>query len=347
MSIKHSTTATGGESGALRGEAAWNDEHKFIEGGSGATLDIAVIADGEFLKRVGSDIVSAVSAGPTGPTGAAGSAGPTGPLGATGAAGPTGATGADSTVPGPTGPLGPTGAQGATGVAGATGAQGNVGPSGPSGPAGPTGPTGVAGNTGPTGPTGAGTTGAQGATGVAGATGAIGPTGPLGATGAAGATGAVGATGAAGGGPSARSVLANANAVASVATTLTHPSLLFAVTTGTHMFQFRIPYNTGLGSIGAKIGLAFPAISACSISARSPIAAGGVAGEFQDFIANSGKLITFTSAPTLTNNYINIDGAITFTAAGTLHVLYAAEILATASGITITAGGSGIIWAMQ
>jgi len=47
------------------------------------------------------------------------------------------------------------------------------------------------------------------------------------------------------------------------------------------------------------------------------------------------------------NNYLCIDGVIQFTAAGTLHVLQAAEVVATASGVTFKAGAAGIIWAMQ
>jgi hypothetical protein len=142
--------------------------------------------------------------------------------------------------------------------------------------------------------------------------------------------------------------VALAAAAASVATTLTHPSLLFAVTTGVHMFRFQFPWNSGLGTIGIKMGLLFPAISSCSIRAVAPVAGGGVGGESQAFIARSGDLISsWTSAPTLSNNYAMIEGVANFTAAGTLQVIYAAEITATGSGITITAGGAGIIWAMQ
>ena len=53
------------------------------------------------------------------------------------------------------------------------------------------------------------------------------------------------------------------------------------------------------------------------------------------------------SAQTLSNNPLAIDGVITFTAAGTMHVIYGADAIATGSGITLPAGGAGIIWAMQ
>src|SRR3990167_2630936 len=319
MAVKHSTTATGGESGSLRGEAAWNDDHVVIETGSGQTLDIAAIPDGEWLKRVGNEIVGDATAGPTGPTGPAGADGPTGP---SGAAGPTGPTGAGSTVPGPSGQAGPTGP---------TGADSTV-----------AGPTGTAGAQGPTGPTGVGTTGP---TGVAGATGTIGPTGPTG-VGTTGADGATGPTGSAGGGPSARTVKALANVVAAITTTALHPSLLFAVTTGTHMFEWRIPFRVVAGANSAKIGLTFPAFSSCAIQVESPVAADGVSGGMQAFIASSGKFVTFTSSPTLENNYIMINGIATFTAAGDMRVIYAAEA-ASASAVTFLAGGGGIIWAMQ
>src|SRR3990167_6815284 len=309
MAVKHSTTATGGESGSLRGEAAWNDDHVVIETGSGQTLDIAAIPDGEWLKRVGNEIVGDATAGPTGPTGPAGADGPTGPSGTDGAAGTTGPSGA-------AGPTGPTGADSTV--------------PGPSGQAGPTGPTGV-GTTGPTG--------------VAGATGTIGPTGPTG-VGTTGADGATGPTGSAGGGPSARTVKALANVVAAITTTALHPSLLFAVTTGTHMFEWRIPFRVVAGANSAKIGLTFPAFSSCAIQVESPVAADGVSGGMQAFIASSGKFVTFTSSPTLENNYIMINGIATFTAAGDMRVIYAAEA-ASASAVTFLAGGGGIIWAMQ
>lgn len=316
VTITHATPADGTFSAT--GDTEWERAH--VASGLGNVAELSL--DGVTANVLHGDGSWSAQAGPTGPTGAAGAQGTTGVAGATG---PTGAAGAQ----GPTGPTGAQGAQGTTGVAGPTGANGATGVAGPTGANGAAGPTGAAGTNGATGPTG-----------VAGATG---PTG-VGLTGVAGATGP---TGAAGGGPSARSVIANAAAVASLATTLTHPSLLFLVTTGTHMFEFTIPWNTGLGSIAPKFGLLFPAISSCSIRVAAPIAAGGAGGEFQDFIANSGKLVTFTSAPTLTNNYGLIEGSITFTAAGTLHVIYAAEIIATASGITLPAGGCGIIWAMQ
>jgi hypothetical protein len=116
VSISHKTPADGTFSST--GQSAWDDAHNLIEGGSGATLDIGAIIDGEFLIRVGNDIVSSASAG-----------GPTGPTGITGATGPTGVTGPTGTSL--SGPTGPTGVAGATGPSGADGAAGSTGPTGP------------------------------------------------------------------------------------------------------------------------------------------------------------------------------------------------------------------------
>lgn len=134
ITVTHSTTATGGESTGLVGQAAWNADHTVVgEGPTGAT-------------------------GPTGTAGATGASGPTGAVGVTGAVGLTGASG-------PTGAAGTTGAAGATGAIGLTGAAGATGASGPTGAIGPTGPTGP-GITGASGPTGAqGVTGASGTAG--------------------------------------------------------------------------------------------------------------------------------------------------------------------------------------
>ncbi len=327
--VTHSTPADGTFSAA--GQAAWDADH---------VLDTSGLTGAQGPTGVGL----------TGPTGADSTvAGPTGPQGQTGVGltGPQGPTGQDSTVPGPSGPQGPTGpvATGPAGPTGALGATGVAGATGPSGPAGPTGANstvpGPTGPSGPAGPTGVGTTGAQGPTGALGATGVAGPTGPS------GPSGPQGPTGAAGGGPSARGVLASADFQASVATTLCHPSLFFTVTTGVHMFKFQIPWNTGLGSNGIKVGLLFPAINSCSILVRGKMGAAGTATTWEDGIANSGKFITFGSAPTLVNNNCIIDGVANFSAAGTMHVICAAEAIATASGVTFKAGCAGLIWAMQ
>lgn len=189
-------------------------------------------------------------------------------------------------------------------------------------------------------------TGPQGATGVAGPTGAQGTTGDIGPTGPSGPTGADGPTGAAGGGPSARSVLAASDLQASLATTLTHPSLFFAVTTGAHQFQFRLPHRAGGAGNSCKVGLAFPAFSACAIHVDLPGANAPTSANLEGFIYNSGQMVTGTSNPTLVNNYGAIDGVINFTAAGTLHVIVASEA-SLASGVVFQAGCSGIIWAMQ
>lgn len=96
MGLKHSTTASGGESGSLVGQAAWNANHSI---------------DGD-VDFQGFAILNA-----TGMTGA---------IGTTGATGPTGAIG-------PTGPSGAAGAAGATGASGPTGSAGATGPSGTAG----------------------------------------------------------------------------------------------------------------------------------------------------------------------------------------------------------------------
>lgn len=134
ITVTHSTTATGGESAGLVGQAAWNADHTVVgEGPTGAT-------------------------GPTGAAGATGASGPTGAIGLTGASGPTGAAGV-------TGAVGATGAAGVTGATGPSGATGLTGASGPTGAVGATGPSGA------TGPTGVGLTGASGPTGASGTAG--------------------------------------------------------------------------------------------------------------------------------------------------------------------------------
>jgi hypothetical protein len=119
----------------------------------GLSLDIADVADGEYLRRSGTEIVG--DPGGAGATGATGATGSVGDTGATGSTGVTGATG--SGVTGATG-SGVTGATGIGGVTGSTGATGGIGA---------TGATGVTGID--------GATGATGVTGVTGATGATGP----------------------------------------------------------------------------------------------------------------------------------------------------------------------------
>ena len=358
MAIKHSTVATGGESGELRGQAAWNAD-LVIQEASGNTLTLGTINAGQYVFLSG-NVLEGIDVGPTGPTGPTGVDGMTGSTGPSGPSGPAGATGVGLTGPsGPSGPQGPTGLLGATGSQGATGVAGATGASGPTGAIGPTGPsgagttgvagaTGTAGSIGPTGPTGLGLTGPQGATGIAGPTGALGPTG-VGLTGPTGPSGPDGATGAAGGGPSARGVLALANTGTATAASaaLTDPSMFFSVTTGVHMFQFRMPWSSQNPVGGISIGLRFPAFTACNVAVRAPVAVAGVASEMQGWIANSGGQVLFTSAPSLLNNYVHIDGSINFTAAGTLHVMYGHEVATASSGTRLMAGRCGIIWAMQ
>jgi hypothetical protein len=256
------------------------------------------------------------NAGPTGPTGAAGTDGGDGAQGPTGPSGPAGPTGAASTVPGPTGPSGP---------AGPTGAASTVpGPTGPSGPAGPTGAASTV--PGPTGPSG--------------------PAGPSGPSGPAGSTGPTGPAGG-GGAPSARSVVMLANApTASIATTLTAPSLGFPVTSGVpYQFRYQRPWNTGIGTCGLRLGVIFPAFISCSIQVTIPVAAPGTGAYLVGDISRSGTMVVGTSAPTLANNSALIEGQIYLSGSGNLEVIYASEV-ATASGVRLMAGGTGIIWAM-
>jgi hypothetical protein len=67
-----------------------------------------IMVDGDFLRRIGDELVGDPAVGPVGP------------------AGPTGPTGPASTVPGPTGPTGPAGPTGETGATGPTGPAGPV-----------------------------------------------------------------------------------------------------------------------------------------------------------------------------------------------------------------------------
>ena len=324
--------------------AAANDYIEVFMSGDSTSLEIEALVAGSSPTRpaVPSIILTVNRVDETGPIGATGPIGPTGPSGPTGF-GLTGIAGAT----GPSGPSGPTGVAGATGASGPTGAIGPTGPSG-AGTTGVAGATGTAGSIGPTGPTGLGLTGPQGATGIAGPTGALGPTG-VGLTGPTGPSGPDGATGAAGGGPSARGVLALANTGTATAASaaLTDPSMFFSVTTGVHMFQFRMPWSSQNPVGGISIGLRFPAFTACNVAVRAPVAVAGVASEMQGWIANSGGQVLFTSAPSLLNNYVHIDGSINFTAAGTLHVMYGHEVATASSGTRLMAGRCGIIWAMQ
>jgi hypothetical protein len=307
VTVTHATPADG--TFTPEGVAAWEEEHTVVLDTAGLTGPAGPSgADG-----------AQGSQGPTGPTGAQGSQGNQGNAGPTG---PTGATGADSTVAGPTGPTG-------VGLTGPTGANSTV--------PGPTGPTGV----GLTGPTGANST-------VPGPTGPTGPAGPSGPTGAAGAAGPTGPTGPAGGGaPSGRSVVMLANApTASVTTTLTAPSLGFPVASGVpYQFRYQIPWNTGVGTCGLRLGVTFPAFVSCAVQVTIPVAAPGTGAYLVGDINTSGTMIVGTSAPTLANNSALIEGQIYLSGSGNLNVIYASEV-ATASGVRLMAGGTGVIWAM-
>lgn len=111
------------------------------------------------------------------------------------------------------------------------------------------------------------------------------------------------------------------------------------------MFEYRIPWKTGLGAAGLKLGLTFPAVISCAINVTIPIAAPGTAQNQEGAINVSGTMITGTSAPTLDNNFAHIEGQIYCSGSGNLDVIYACEV-ATASGIVIKSGAAGILWAM-
>ena len=133
---------------------------------------------------------------------------------------------------------------------------------------------------------------------------------------------------------------------ASVTTTLTAPSLRFAVLSGVpYQFRYQIPWNTGQAPCGLKLGVIFPAFVSCSIQVTIPVAAPGTGAYLVGDVNTSGTMITGTSAPTLANNSALIEGQILLSANGNLDVIYAAEV-ATASGVRLMQGGSGIIWAM-
>lgn len=321
MTINHKTPADGTFSAT--GAQEWDKDHNFVEGGSGATLDLAAIIDGQFLKRVGAEIVSeAIVGGPTGPTGAAGGTGPSGADGASGATGPAGVAGG----------TGPTGANGAAGATGPTGADSTVeGPTGPAGATGGTGPTGADSTVaGPTGPAGTnGSTGPTGANGAAGATGPIGPSGPTGADG--------------GGGLEEERVIAAANTVTNAVNALSaHPSLKFSLASGNiYAFEFRTLIQSGAGTNGIRIGLTFPSATVVSAKGYVPVAADSAAAEWQGFITATGDAVVGTSMPTINVPLIcTIEGVIQPSANGTLAFGYGGE-LSTTAGIIVRAGSVG------
>lgn len=326
MGLKHSTTASGGESGALVGQAAWNADHT-VDGNvdfGGFRLENAVGMTGA-LGTTG-------ATGPTGTAGATGAAGPTGAAGATGALGTTGATG-------PSGATGPTGASGATGAAGPTGA---IGPTGPAGLTGASGPTGAVGPTGATGPSGA-----TGLTGASGPTGAIGPTGPSGADGAAGATGASGPTGAAGAtGPSGTagfSTVKMGNDLATGGTTalITASGMIFALTSGNnYQFEFNVLYN-GNTTCGLKLGLTFPAATVVGALATIPLTSSTA---LYGTISASGGSATATSSLGSTQNALaTLYGHIVPSENGNLALTWASE-LTTTGGVQLKQGTNGFIY---
>jgi hypothetical protein len=132
-----------------------------------------------------------------------------------------------------------------------------------------------------------------------------------------------------------------------LAATLFHPSLTLAILSGIpYMFQYRIPWRTGAGTSGLRIGLTFPAVIAMSARVEIPVDADGVGSGFQGIINASGDSVIGTSgaAGGATDQYCIIDGSIYCSGSGVMNVFYAPEA-ATASGIRILAGACGIIWA--
>lgn len=170
-------------------------------------------------------------------------------------------------------------------------------------------------------------------------------TGPTGAAGATGSTGPTGPTGPAGAGPSAQAMAAlTESPTASQPTTLTSPSLFFTLQSGVpYTFQFRVPWRTALGTVGLRIGLTFPATISYSISARAP---SSTAAEVTSQL-DSGVLAAITnSAPSLANNYVQIDGSIYCSAPGTMHLIYASETSGASANVSLQPGRSAILWAM-
>lgn len=292
--------------------------------------------------------------GPSGPSGASGSAGATGPTGVTGNTGPSGPTG----VTGNIGPSGPSGAAGSAGATGPTGITGNTGPSGPSGAAGAAGATGLTGLTGPSGPTGpsggptgpTGLTGASGPSGAAGATGSTGPTGITGATGPSGPSGTAGAAGPTGptSGTGATYIRLASDLATNIGTTLTTAnSLAFLLASGTtYVFAFNVLFQSGAPTIGLKLGLNFPAATIQGSTVRIPVAADGVAAEFQGWISSSGDTVIGTTVQASGTTYLaTIEGTILPSANGTLQVVFSANAASTA-GILIQKQSAGVLVAL-
>jgi hypothetical protein len=131
-----------------------------------------------------------------------------------------------------------------------------------------------------------------------------------------------------------------------VTTTLTAPSLGFPVSSGVpYVFKYRIPWNTGQAPCGLKLGVTFPAFISCSVRVSVGVTAPGTAVFQEGMIHTSGTFVIGASAATLANNVAEIDGEIYCSGTGALNVIYGAEV-ATASGVRLMAGGSGIIWAL-
>jgi len=119
--------------------------------------------------------------------------------------------------------------------------------------------------------------------------------------------------------------------------TLQNTSLSFAVTNGTYyMFRFYVVWRSTSTTVGIKIALTFPAVTAFAAIARLPIqtgSAGTSGGELQGSLTSSGEFIIVTASAAANTDYLGvIEGTILPSADGTLLLQYAAET----TGATVT-----------
>lgn len=127
---------------------------------------------------------------------------------------------------------------------------------------------------------------------------------------------------------------------------VTSPSLTFAVASGVpYIFQYRLPWDSTSQTVGARVGLYFPAVISCSISVKMSAGADGVNTNQIGTISFSGDQVVGPSAATNQNNFLEIDGALMCSGSGVLQVAYGAEVATASSGIVFRQGGAGIMWA--
>jgi hypothetical protein len=133
-----------------------------------------------------------------------------------------------------------------------------------------------------------------------------------------------------------------------VGTTLTTMATLgFLLSSGTtYTFAYNILFQSGAPTVGLKLGLAFPAATVQASTAKIPVAADGVAAEFQGWISSSGDSVSGTAVQASGTNYLaTIEGTINASANGTLVPLFSAQIASTA-GILIKQQSAGILVAL-